>query len=656
MEENKNLQESSQNQEQKTAADIIINKLEQRKQSEEQNTLDSLKDIQNQIKQEAVAEHDIEDVDKAEEESTETGEESYELPNYNEYSREQLVEMMEKLLKEPIEQNIKKGQLIKDVYYTKRNNEIKDAKQKFFEEGGEEGKFEFIDALEDKFKALYEKYKELKNERNRQKEAEQKRNTERKLEIISEIDNLIDKGEALKTTFDEFHKLKEQWNSLGQVDPKQSKEINEKYEHSLQKFYSWVKINKELRDFDLKKNYEQKLRLCEEAEALLIETKIIRAYKKLQSIKERWYTIGPVPNEHKEDIISRFKEVEKILNKKHYEFFQKLREQQKDNLKAKEMLCEEAEKISNCQCQNSKEWAKKNEELDELLKLWKMIGFAPKKYNNLIFERFISARKLFFERKREFFKEYFEDLETNYQKKLEIVNKAEANKENTDYKEATRIFLDLQKKWKEIGPVPNAKKDEIWKRFNEACNYFFENKRNYFASKEEQEKQNLIKKQEVLNELKNFVFVESSTENLKKLQELQHKWSQIGYVPAIDKDELYQQYRQTIDSIYQKLNVSRGQSDNEDIENMEEKVQRLLQSSDKPSNRLRMEIEKVKNKIAMINADILKLENNMSFFVKSKSSEGVLKNFKSKIDRYNQIKEENEKYLHLLLKAYKDAK
>lgn len=656
MEENKNLQESSQNQEQKTAADIIISKLEQRKQSEEHNTLDNLKDIQNQIKEEAVAEHDIEDVDKAEEESTELSEETHELPNYNEYSREQLVEIMENLLKEPIDQNIKRGQLIKDVYYTKRNSEIKEAKVNFFEQGGEEGKFEFDDVLEEKFKNLYEKYKELKNERNRQKEAEQKRNTERKQEIIIEIDKLIDKGEALKTTFDEFHKLKEQWENLGQVDPKLMKEINEKYEHSLQKFYSWVKINKELRDFDLKKNYEQKLKLCEEAEALLIEPKVIKAYKKMQSVKERWYTIGPVPNEHKEDIISRFKEVEKILNKKHYEFFQKIRQQQKDNLKAKEMLCEEAERISNCECATSKEWAKKNEELDELLKLWKMIGFAPKKFNNSIFERFITARKKYFERKREYFKEYFDDLEANYQKKLDVVYKAEANKENTDYKEATRIFLDLQKKWKEIGPVPNAKKDEIWKRFNDACNYFFENKRKHFASKEDEEKQNFVKKQEVLNELKNFVFAESSTENLKKLQELQQRWSQIGFVPASEKDELYKLYRQTIDSIYQKLNVSRSQSDNEESECMEEKVQRLLQSSDNPSNRLRMEIEKVKNKIATINSDIVKLENNMSFFVKSKSSEGVLKNFKSKIDRFNQIKEENEKYLHLLLKAYKDAK
>jgi len=656
MEENKNMQESSQNQEQKTAADIIISKLQQRNKLNKQNTLDSLKDIQNQIKEEAVEEHNIEDVDKAEEESIEIEEESHDLPNYNEYSREQLVEMMENLLKEPIDVNIKKGQIIKDVYYTKRNNEIKEQKAKFVEDGGDESKFEFVDSLEDKFKVLYEKYKELKNEKNKQKEAEIKRNTERKLEIIGEIDKLIEKGEALRTTFDEFHKLKEQWESLGQVDPKMIKEINEKYEHTLQKFYNWVKINKELRDFDLKKNYEQKLKLCEEAEALLIENKIIRAYKKLQSIKERWYNIGPVPNEHKDDIISRFKEVEKILNRKHYEFFQKIRQQQKDNLKAKELLCEEAEKIANCECTSSKDWAKKNEELDELLKLWKMIGFAPKKYNNSIFERFIAARKRFFERKREYFKDYFEDLEANYQKKLELVYQAEANKDNTDFKDATKIFLDLQNKWKEIGPVPNAKKDDLWKRFNEACNSFFENKRKYYSNKEEEEKQNLIKKQEVLNELKNFEFVESSSENLKKLQQLQQKWSQIGYVPVGDKDELYKQYRQTIDSIYQKLNVSKNHQEIEEKETLEEKVQRLLQSSDKPSNRLRMEIEKMKNKIATINADIVKLENNMSFFVKSKSSEGVLKNFKLKIDRLSQIKEENEKYLHLLLKAYKDAK
>lgn len=643
--------------EQKSAADIIIKKLGERKENVDGNkTLEELKNLERQVKQEAIADQTSdEDIEEEEQEvfkDDQTNEELSQTPNYNDFNREQLVEEFSKLLEESIDKIVKKATLIKDVYYTKRNSEIREARLKFSEEGGEEDKFVFEDSLEENFKDLFEKFKQLKKERNERIEAELKRNAERKHEIIREIESLIEKGETLHKTFDEFYKLRDEWNAIGAVSQNDAKEISEKYDFILHRFYDWVKINKELRDFDLKRNYELKVKLCEEAETLLIEPKIVKSYNRLQKIKEHWRETGPVPTEQKEDIYNRFKEVERIINKNHYEYFQKLRQQQKDNLKAKELLCEEAQKIADGEFKTSKDWNTKQQELDELLKLWKMIGFAPKKYNNSIFEQFINARKKFFDGKREFYKEYFHDLEQNLQLKQDLIIQAENIKDSSDFNFATKQFIDLQKRWKKLGPVPNAIKDEIWQKFNEVCNYFFERKRKFYENKESQESENLKLKRSLLEQIENFQFNDIPEDNLKNIQNFQKQWSEIGFVPIKEKDELYNQYRKIIDEKYSKLNINR---DNKQQYDVDDKLQQII-GGDRPDYKLRSEIERVKNKIANFNSDIVKMENNLSFFVKSKSAEGVLKNFKNKIDHLIRLKKENEEYLQKLTKAYRELK
>lgn len=637
----------------KTAADLILERLQKFKEGgeDDKKNIQELKEIEKEVK--TIAQPDtVEEKDDDESELTVKKDEVVEMPNYNDFSRPQLVEIFRELLSEPLDKIADRAEVIKNTFYKKRNAEINERKQKFIEEGGNPTEFKAdFDDTDNEFKAEFDKYRLLKQTRNEQIEAEQQRNLNLKNEIIEKIEALINKGETLNKTFDEFHALRDQWNEVGLVSQNDAKTLLEKYNFTLQKFYDWVKINKELRDLDLKRNLDQKIKLCEEVEALIIEPKIVKAYRKLQNLHERWKEIGPVPNEQREEIWNRFKEISSLINKKHYEYFQEIKQQQVDNLRAKELLCEEAEKISEGDYQKSKMWQIKTDEINELMKLWKLIGFAPKKDNNDIFERFITARKQFFDRKQAYYQSYTEILEKNLQQKEELIVEAENAKDNTNWKQTTDLFVKLQKNWKEIGPVPNAKRDEIWERFNKVCNYFFEKKRDHFKNRKEEEEKNLTLKQELIENIKSIELSKTPEENLKDLQEFQKQWSEIGYVPFKHKDAIYKEYKETIDAKFKELNISFEKR--REFEN-KNRIDNLL-SSDKADYKLRYEIDKVKNDISDLNNEIITLENNLSFFVKSKNSQGILDNFNKKIDKLKAKKEEHEALLVTLSKAYKET-
>ncbi len=657
MEENKNLENLENNEnrenkekqventEKKTAADLILERLQNRKEnnSEKSENLEKLRELQEVVKNEAV---------KDEQEETEEEEEQVkkQMPNYKEFTREQMVARFEELLAQPIEDVKKELDILCDNYYTRRNAEIIEKRDEFVKNGGK--KEEFVveeDETEKKFKELYEKFKSAKQEYNQRKQAEEERNAEIKQRIIDNIEGLIEKGETLKKTFDELHQLQDEWRNTGSVPQKLEKQLNDKYYFTLQKFYDWVKINKELRDMDLQRNLELKTKICEEAEALLIEPKITVAYKKLQKLQKRWSEIGPVPREHKEAIWQRFRETVSIINKRHYDYFQNLKKQQQDNLKAKELLCEEAEKIADGEYKTSSEWRKKTEEMNELMTLWRLIGFAPKKYNNQIFERFITARKKFFERKNEFFQNLGEELEKNLELKKELIAKAEEIKESTDWGKATKICIDLQNKWKDIGPVPNAVKDEIWEQFKNACNYFFDRKREYYATRKERELENLKKKEELIEKIKNYKPSDDPEENLKALQQFKSEWTEIGFVPIKEKDRVNKEYRNAISELLKLLDLDDEKQ--REIE-LKHKIENILASND-PKYRLKQEIERTKNRIDKIHNEVVTLENNMRFFIKSKNSEEILKNFENKIEKLKKQEDFLNKTLVEYFKALK---
>lgn len=648
MDENINL-ENLQNNEQTnvekklTAADLLLKKLNERNISEKEGEkkIEELKEIEVEIKtlaeQSTVIEEDEEEI-------------PLNLPNYNEFSREELAIAFEKLLDKPVEEIKDEAEIIKNTFYKKRNAEINERKEKFVEEGGVADDFKVDnDQTDDKFKTLYDNFKKHKQSYSEQIENEKKKNLETKYSIIDQIEELINKGEKLHKTFDEFHKLREQWNSTGTVNQNDAKPLLEKYNFTLQKFYDWVKINQELRDLDLRKNLEQKIKICEEAELLILEPRITRAYNELQKLHDKWKETGPVPNEQKEEIWTRFKEASFLINKKHYNYFQQVKQEQDDNLKAKELLCEEAEKISNETYTVSKEWLQKTDEMNELLKLWKLIGFAPRKNNNQIFERFITARKLFFEKKQEHFQSYSDVLNKNLQLKEQLVIEAESAKDRDDWNNTSKLFVELQERWKNIGPVPNEKKDEIWHRFNKACNDFFEKKRLHFKNRKDEEQDNLKAKKEIIEKIKNLEKKDSAEETLKDLQVLQKEWSNIGFVPFKVKDEIFKEYHTAVDTKLKQLDIKHDRRQ-ENENNNNNRIDEMLKS-DKPQNKIRFEIDKVKNDIDKLSKEIMTLENNISFFVKSKNTESIISNFQKKIDALKEQRENHDKTLRTLVKA-----
>jgi len=633
----------------KTAADLILEKLKKHKENGGlSKSVKDLKEIEEEVKTKAQPDA----IEEKNEEDVSDKNESEKMPNYNDFSREQLVEIFKELLTEPFEKISDKAEVIKKIFYKKRNSEINERKQKFIDDGGNSDDFNAdFDDTDNEFKAEYDKLRELKQARNEQIEAEQKQNLSLKYDIIDKIEGLINQDETLNKTFEEFHSLRNKWNDAGIVPQIENKILLEKYNVTLQKFYDWVNINKELRDLDLKRNLDQKIKLCEEAESLLIEPKIVKAYRKLQYLHERWKETGPVPNEQREEIWTRFKESSSLINKKHYEYFQEIKQQQVDNLKAKELLCEEAERIAEDEYPKSKDWRIKTEEINELMKLWKLIGFAPRKENNEIFERFITARKQFFDKKHNFYQSFTETLEKNLQQKEALIVEADNAKEDTNWKQTTNFYINLQKKWKDIGPVPNDKRDVVWKKFNAVCNQFFENKRKFFENRKEEENKNLQLKQDLISKIKEIELNATPEENLKVLQNLQKQWSDIGHVPFKQKDEIYQEYKAIVDEKFKDLNIDFEQR--REFEN-KNRIENII-SSDNSEYKLRIEIDNVKNDIADLNSEIIKLENNITFFVKSKNAQSFLDNFNKKIKKLKNQKEDKEAVLVSLSKAYKNS-
>lgn len=653
MDENKNLmntnnnddlqKENIQSEEKKTAADIILSKLEDLKNKKENKESLDLKKINEEIIKEAKPDTEIENDENQEEVKKNP------YPNYKEYTRQQLVDRLNELLqKESID--LKEIEIIKNTFYTKRNAEIIEKRNIFVEQGGKKEDFKIDeDPLDDVFKELLEKFKSIKKSIQNEKLAEQERNLEIKKQIIEKIEGLIEKGETLHKTFEELHSLQEEWNNVGNVPQKEEKQLNEKYNFTLQKFYDWVKINKELRDFDLKRNLEQKKKLCEEAEALLIEPKVTVAYKKLQNLYKLWNKIGPVPKENADEIYQRFKEVSSIINKKHYDYFQRIKKEQKDNLKAKTLLCEEAEKIADVNYTTSKEWRQKSEEMDELMKLWRLIGFAPKKYNNQIFERFIKARNKFFEAKKQFYQTFTEEMDKNLKLKKELIDKVDALKDSEDWQNASKEIIEIQKQWKNIGPVPKEHKDEIWKTFNEKCNYFFERLREHRKQSKEKEKENLKLKKELIEKIKNYKSSQDPEEDLKALKEFQNQWAEIGFVPYKDKNTINSEYQKSISELMKKLSIDEKKQNKFKTK---QKIEKII-STNNASYRLRKEIEFIKNKIDKLHSEIMTIENNLRFFVETKEDNPLLNNLKNKLKKLKEQKEIYEENLVEYIKAHK---
>ncbi len=463
--------------------------------------------------------------------------------------------------------------------------------------------------IEKGFKEIYNKYRKERAEYNRQLEKEREQNLALKEAVIADLKALLEKQEDVNETFPEFREIQNRWRAVGPVPAQSYRNINETYQLYVEQFYDMVKINRELRDLDFKKNLEAKEKFCEYAEKLAENPNVVEAFRELQKLHEQWKEFGPVAKEYREQIWDRFKAATAVINKKYQGFFEGLKEQQTENLAKKTVLCEKVEEIAEREVANSNEWNAFSKEIEEIQKEWKTIGFASRKENQKIYDRFRAACDKFYGRKREFYTEYKDSINTNLERKISLCEAAEALKNSTEWKKATDQFINLQKQWKEIGAVPRKKSEQLWKRFRAACDEFFA-ERDKNAKPENDFYGNFKAKQRLIEEIKAYVMTGTDAD-MEAMQDFQKRWQEIGFVPFKEKDNIAQAYKEAMAKFPNGRGARRGQRGGRP--QLTEK-ERLIQ------------------KYHALEQDIVTYENNIGFFAMSKNSEPLIKQMQERIE------------------------
>ncbi len=547
-------------------------------------------------------------------------------------SKEQIVERLGAVVDQPANEKVKAEiDALKQSFYKQKRVETEAAKKAFIENGGEEAEFVAPnDELEDSFKEKLQAFREKRALLAAESEKVKEKNLKAKEAIIEELKSLIESQDDFYKVYNEFRRLQQQWKDIKQVPQASVNDLWKAYQHYSEKFYDLLKINNEMRDYDFKKNLELKITLCEAAERLDEESDVVSAFYQLQNLHQEWREIGPVAKELREEVWSRFKKASTVVNKKHQDHFEGLRSLEQRNLDEKTAICEEMEALDYSKLTTFKEWDEQNKRVLELQEKWKTIGFAPKKSNVKIFERFRASCDTFFQKKSDFYKGIKEGMEANYEKKKTLCEKAEALKDSQEWKEATDKLIALQKEWKTIGPVSRKHSDIIWKRFIAACDYFFEQKGAHFSSQKSEEAENLKLKKELIKKLKEIDETIDSKEAIAIVRGVITEWNAIGHVPFRDKDKIYKEYREAVDKQFDRLKVE--ESDRR-LQSFKSNLSDIVNSGDKSKNKLFGEREKLMRTYDRLKSDIQTYENNIGFLsVSSKGGGGLMKEMNHKIE------------------------
>ena len=484
------------------------------------------------------------------------------------------------------------------------------------------------DEFEVRFNKAFQQYKDSKAKFIEALEAQKQKNLESKNQIIEGLRNLIETESNLKTLNDKFKELQEQWKNIGPVPQNESTNLWQNYHFYVEKFFDIIRLNKEAREMDYKKNLERKLELCEKAESLLLVDSINQSFKDLQSLHEQWKEIGPVPEDKKEEVWERFKAASDQINARRKEFYDKLFAEEQNNYNATVVLCEQAEELVSHSSEAVKEYNEVSDKLTELLNIWKTLGPAPGKLNDEIWNRFKSTLDKFFTQKKEYFQQIKDTQMQNYNQKLNLAIQAEGIASRTDWKQATAEMLNLQSEWKTIGATPRKYSDQIWKRFRAACDKFFEAKSNYFNNIQEIEAENLRKKEELIQKILTHEFSDDRNANMEALKEYQNEWIAIGFVPKKEKDRIYTEYREALNKRFADLKISAEDMRHNRFRN---KIDNILNN---PNAEKMIDKEKnfLKNKLTQLKEDISLWENNLGFFSNSKNAEIITAEFRKKIE------------------------
>jgi hypothetical protein len=566
---------------------------------------------------------------KKPEETGQNEAEQKEKVNYELLSKQDLVKMMDDLLAtRSFNQLRNEVDELLEVYQKKVDQEYADKKEKFIAGGGLEQDFKPVeDPVDKQMEALLEKFKSLKADFNKQLEEEKEINLKAKEDILEEFRLLMEGQEGFDATFRKFKQLQKRWFDVGIVPRQNVRDLWNSYNFFVEKFNDYVRINKELRVLDLKKNLDLKIKLCEKAEELAAEQNISAAFKTLQKYHAQWREIGPVPREDKDAIWERFKTATSVINKAHQQFQSEIRGSLEENLEKKKVLCDKAEAIAALDLDKHGEWVQKTNELLAIQKEWKTIGYAPKKENNQIYARFRRACDAFFDRKASFYARTFEHQKENMDRKLEIVRLAEELRDSKDWKSTTDKLIDLQNQWKEVGPVPRKESDKLWRRFRTACDHFFNAKSEFFGGKNESYEANLNEKQALIAEMNSCKPPGNTDDLVSALEDFQSRYNEIGFVPVEVKDKVRDDFRKAVDDLIDKA----GASEEEKIL-IRYRIRIIaIMNSPRSENKIRFERDKLVNKLQQLRSDISVWENNIGFFKQTESSEDTLSEFNEKI-------------------------
>lgn len=514
---------------------------------------------------------------------------------------------------------------LKQTFYKLQKAKTEAARKAFIDGGGKAEDFiQEAEPAEEEFKTVMNAIKEKRNALAAAQEKEKEENLTKKLGILERMKYLTESQEDTNKIYDEFKKLQQEWNEVGQIPVAKVNELWKTYQLYTEKFYDMVKLNNEFREYDFKKNLEQKTRLCEAAEKLAEEPDVISAFHQLQKLHQEFRAIGPVAKDLREAIWTRFKAASTVVNKRHQQHFEELKEKEQHNLDQKTVICEIVEGMEYDTFTTFADWEEKTQEILALQAKWKTIGYAPQKMNVKIFERFRAACDEFFRRKAAFFKSVKETMAANLEKKKALCEKAEALKDSTNWKETADILTKLQKEWKTIGPVAKKHSDAVWKRFIGACDYFFEQKNKATSSQRTEEVENQAKKEEVIKRMAALEASGTSDEaTAEQVRALMKEWNSIGFVPFKEKDRLYKEFHGLVDKLFDRLHMSAT----------EKRLSSVRTEGNKESNLYR-DRERLVRTYEGLKNDIQTYENNLGFLnSSSKKGNTLVADITRKIER-----------------------
>lgn len=545
-------------------------------------------------------------------------------------TKQEVLERVKEIAHSSENPNKEELDLLKTTFY-KIHLAERDAQMKeYLAKGGDPEKYILLpDDTEEAFKAEMQLIKEKRAKIFLAQEEEKQDNLRKKEEIIEKIKAMTTSPEEANKSYQDFKALQQEWKEIKNIPADKANEVWKNYQLYVEQFYDMLKLNSEAREYDFKKNLESKTQLCEAAEKLNEEEDVISAFHQLQDLHQQYREIGPVAKELREQIWERFKAASTVINKKHQQHFEDLRAKEEENLAKKTSLCEKVEAANQGEYKTAKDWEKVTQEIIEIQKEWRTIGFAPQKMNVKIFERFRIANDKFFNKKAEFFKGLKDTYSANLEKKQQLVNKAKELADSTDWKKTGDKFIALQKEWKKVGTVPHKQGELLWKEFLDTCNKFFEARNKQNAGSRSEEHANLDKKRNIIAQLKELVIAEISDNDFqKKLKDLAKQYSAIGHVPFKEKDKVYKEYHEAIDAAYKKLHATNAKRHFDNFKN------NLKNVAKEGGNALGNERGKLLRRYDQLRIEITTYENNLGFFnTASKKGNSLVEEMNRKIEK-----------------------